>query len=59
MMMGGWFAATAIGNYLVSIPGLLWNKLPLWGVWTVIIALCVISGIVMFSMMKKLEKATE
>ena len=59
MMMGGWFAATAIGNYLVSIPGLLWNKLPLWGVWTVLIALCVISGIVMFSMMKKLEKATE
>ena len=59
MMMGGWFAATAIGNYLVSIPGLLWNKLPLWGVWTVLIALCLISGIVMFSMMKKLEKATE
>ena len=59
MMMGGWFAATAIGNYLVSIPGLLWNKLPLWGVWSVLIALCVISGIVMFSMMKKLEKATE
>ena len=59
MMMGGWFAATAIGNYLVSIPGLLWNKLPLWGVWSVLIALCLISGIVMFSMMKKLEKATE
>ena len=29
MMMGGWFAATAIGNYLVSIPGLLWGRLPL------------------------------
>ena len=59
MMMGGWFAAPAIGNSLVSIPGLLWNKLPLWGVWSVLIALCLISGIVMFSMMKKLEKATE
>ena len=58
-MMGGWFAATAIGNYLVSIPGLLWNKLPLWGVWSVLIALCLISGIVMYSMMKKLESATE
>ena len=58
MMMGGWFAATAIGNYLVSVPGKLWDVLPLWGVWAVLIALCLISGIVMFSMMKKLEKAT-
>ena len=59
MMMGGWFAATAIGNYLVSIPGLLWDKLPLWGVWTVLIALCLISGLIMFAMMKKLEAATK
>ena len=57
--MGGWFAATAIGNYLVSIPGLLWDKLPLWGVWTVLIALCLISGLFMFAMMKKLEAATK
>ena len=59
MMKGGWFAATAIGNYLVSIPGLLWDKLPLWGVWTVLIALCLISGLFMFAMMKKLEAATK
>lgn len=58
LMMGGWFAATAIGNYLVSIPGLLWNKMPLWGVWMVLISLCLVSAIFMFSMMKKLEKAT-
>lgn len=59
MMMGGWFAATAVGNYLVSVPGLLWDKLPLWGVWTVLIALCVVSGLFMFAMMKKLEAATK
>lgn len=59
MMMGGWFAATAIGNYLVSIPGLLWSRLPLWGVWTVLISLCVLSGLFMFAMMKKLEAATK
>ena len=58
-MMGCWFAATAVGNYLVSIPGLLWNKVPLWGVWGLLLALCVISGLVMFSMMKKLEAATK
>ena len=58
-MMGCWFAATAIGNYLVSIPGLLWNKIPLWGVWSVLIALCLVSAIFIFSIMKKLETATK
>ncbi|MBP5388759.1 MAG: peptide MFS transporter [Bacteroidales bacterium] len=58
LMMGLWFAATAIGNYLSSIPSMLWNNVPLWVNWTVLMALCVISGLVMFSMLKKLEAAT-
>ena len=59
MMMGGWFAATAIGNYLVSVPGLLWMRIPLWAIWAVLIAICVVSGIFMFGNMKKIESATE
>ncbi len=59
MMMGGWFAATAIGNYLVSVPGLLWMEIPLWAIWCVLIAICVVSGIFMFANMKKIESATE
>jgi proton-dependent oligopeptide transporter, POT family len=58
-MMGCWFAATALGNYLVSIPGLLWNKIPLWGVWAVLITLCILAALFIFSIMKKLESATE
>ncbi len=58
LMMGLWFAATAIGNYLSSIPSMLWNNVPLWVNWSVLMALCVISGLVMFSMLKKLEAAT-
>ena len=58
MMMGCWFAATAIGNYLSSIPSLLWNKIPLMANWGILIALCLISAIVMFSIMKKIENAT-
>ena len=57
-MMGCWFAATAIGNYLVSVPGLLWDKVPLWAVWCVLIALCLLSAVFIFSVMKKLESAT-
>ena len=59
MMMGGWFVATAIGNLLVSVGGFLWGGLPLWSVWTVFIALCLISALFMFVMMKKLENATK
>ena len=57
-MMGGWFAATAIGNYLVSIPMLLWGKIPVWTVWMILIGLCLLSAIFIFSIMKKLEAAT-
>ncbi|MCQ2338212.1 MAG: peptide MFS transporter [Paludibacteraceae bacterium] len=59
MMMGLWFVATAVGNLLVSVGGFLWGTLPLWMVWTVFIAVCLIAAIFMFSMMKKLEAATE
>ena len=58
LMMGLWFASTAIGNYLSSIPSMLWNNVPLWANWTILMALCIIAGIVMFSMLKKLEAAT-
>lgn len=57
-MMGGWFAATAVGNYLVSIPMLLWGKIPVWTIWTILIALCLLSAAFIFSQMKKLETAT-
>ncbi|MGN0191799.1 MAG: peptide MFS transporter [Candidatus Cryptobacteroides sp.] len=59
MMMGCWFAATAIGNYLSSIPSMLWSKIPLMYNWGILIALCLIAAIIMFALMKKIEAATE
>ena len=59
MMMGGWFVATAIGNYLVSIGGNLWGDMPLWGVWSVFVGVCAVAAIFMYSMMNKLEDATK
>jgi len=56
LMMGCWFGATAIGNFLVSIPGYLWGKIPLVGVWGVLVGLCLLSFLFIFSVMKKLEK---
>ena len=59
MMMGGWFVATALGNFLVSVGGFLWGNLPLWLVWSVFIGVCLVAAIFMFSMMGKLEDATK
>ncbi|MDR0988678.1 MAG: peptide MFS transporter [Prevotellaceae bacterium] len=56
MMMGGWFAATAVGNYMVAIIGYLWAGIPLWIVWGVLIILCLLAAIFIFSIMKRLEK---
>ena len=55
MMMGGWFVATAIGNYLISIPGMMWGKTELYVVWGVLIAICLVSAIFIFSILKRLE----
>ena len=56
MMMGGWFLATAIGNYLVAIIGYLWGGIQLLMVWSVLIVCCLLSALFIFSIMKKLEK---
>lgn len=56
MMMGGWFVATAIGNFLTVIPAMLWGAVPLIYVWGVLAALCLLSFVFIFSQMKKLEK---
>ena len=58
LMMGCWFGATAIGNFLVQIPAYLWNHVPLTGVWAVFVVLCLASFILIFSVMKKLEKVS-
>lgn len=57
-MMGGWFAATAVGNYLVSIPMFLWGKVSTAMLWGILIVICLVSAAFIFSIMKKLESAT-
>ena len=56
MMMGGWFVATAIGNQLVVVGGLLWGAVPLWLCWSVFMGVCLVAAVFMFAMMKRLER---
>ena len=59
LMMGLWFASTAIGNYLSSIPSMMWDNVPLWVNWTVLMGLCFVAAVIMFALLKKIEAATE
>jgi len=56
LMQGGWFAATAIGNYLVGVVGWLWMKVPLWALWSILVVACLLSAAFMFSIMRRLER---
>jgi POT family proton-dependent oligopeptide transporter len=57
LMMGGWFAATAIGNYLTKVIAKIWGTgMELWMIWGVLIVICLLSAIFIFSIMKNLEK---
>ena len=55
MMMGGWFVSTALGNFLVQIPGYLWGK-ELYIVWGVLAGICLLAAVFIFAIIKKLNK---
>ena len=57
LMMGLWFGATAIGNQLVMVPGLMWGKnFNLVTIWGVLAGICLVSAIFIFAIIKKLNK---
>jgi proton-dependent oligopeptide transporter, POT family len=57
LMQGGWLLATAVGNKLLFIGTLLWDKVALSTLWLVFITCCLLSAIFIFSIIKRLEKA--
>jgi proton-dependent oligopeptide transporter, POT family len=59
LMQGGWLLATAVGNKLLFIGSDFWGKIDLWQLWAIFITVCLISAIFIFSIMKRLEKATK
>jgi len=56
LMQGGWLLATAVGNKLLFVGTLLWDKVELWQLWLVFIACCLASAGFIFSILKRLEK---
>jgi POT family proton-dependent oligopeptide transporter len=56
LMQGGWLLATAVGNKLLFVGTLLWDKVQLWQLWLVFILCCLTSAAFIFSILKRLEK---
>ena len=56
LMQGGWLLATAVGNKLLFVGTLLWDKVQLWQLWLVFIVCCLTSAAFIFSILKRLEK---
>ena len=59
VMQGAWLAATALGNSLLFIGGVLYTSVPLWACWLVFVAACAASMITMLAMVKWLERVAK
>ncbi|MDT8309227.1 MAG: peptide MFS transporter [Bacteroidales bacterium] len=59
LMQGGWLLATAVGNKMLEIGSTLWEKIELWQLWTIFVVCCIASAAFVFSIMKRLERATK
>ncbi len=57
LMQGGWLLATAVGNKLLFVGTLLWDKVQLTSLWLVFIICCLLSATFIFIILKRLEKA--
>jgi POT family proton-dependent oligopeptide transporter len=59
VMQGGWLLATAVGNKLLFIGSFFWEKIELWQLWLIFVATCLMSAAFIFSILKRLERATK
>lgn len=59
LCQGLWLGTTAVGNMLLPLGALMYNKIDLWQCWGVFIIVCFISMGVMLGMVKWLERVTK
>jgi POT family proton-dependent oligopeptide transporter len=58
LAQGGWFGATAIGNLMAGFIGPFWEKWELWQFFMLLVVLTVLSAVIMFSILKRLERSS-
>jgi len=57
LMMGGWFASTAIGNYLSGFLGSFWERLPHSKFFGLLVITSLITVALLYMVMKKINRA--
>ena len=58
LCQGLWLGATAVGNLMLWLGPLMYNKWPISTAWAVFLSVCLVSMGVMFAMVKWLERVT-
>ena len=58
LCQGLWLGATAIGNLMLWIGPLVYNKYPIWIAWAMFLLVCLISMGIMLAIVKWLERVT-
>jgi len=59
LLMGGWFGATAIGNYLAGFVGRYYQQWELWQFFLILIFFAGMASLMVLFALKKLKKAIE
>jgi len=59
LMMGGWFGATAVGNYLSGFVGRFYQNWELWQFFLLLVVTSFFAAIILRLFLKKLKHATE
>lgn len=58
LAQGGWLGATALGNLMAGLIGGFWGTLELWQFFTILVVMCLLSAVFIFSVIRILERAT-
>jgi len=59
LLMGGWFGATAIGNYLAGFVGRFYQEWEMWQFFLLLIFFASLAALMIVFTLKKLKQATE
>lgn len=57
VMMGGWFASTAVGNYASGFLGSFWDKIPHASFFALLVGTSLVAAIILFANLKKINNA--
>jgi POT family proton-dependent oligopeptide transporter len=56
VLQGCWLGATAVGNQLLFIGAIFYERIPVWATWAIFVVACLISMCLMLTMLKWLER---